>query len=207
MWYIYKTVNLLNNKIYIGQRKLRKNKTPYNDGYMGSGSYIKKSFLKYGIENFSKEVLKEGIKCHTAANLYEIIFIKKYDTMIPNGYNLTIGGDTIMGYHHTEETKLKMSAALKGKKKSIEHTLKNSESHKGQKMSEESKEKMSKRLKGVLKGPLSDETKEKISKTLTGTKLSNDRKEKIRKGCTGRIFSVETKEKMSKASKIAGFYK
>lgn len=49
--FIYKTTNLVNNKIYIGQSK--KNKPEY----LGSGKILKKAIKKYGIEKFKKEIL------------------------------------------------------------------------------------------------------------------------------------------------------
>ena len=201
MWYIYKITNTLTNHEYIGQRKLRKNKTPKDDNYMGSGTYIKKSVLKYGVENFKKEILKNDLKCQTSSNLYEIYFIKKYNTLIPNGYNLTIGGCSLSGYKHREDTKQKISIKSKGIKKSIEHTNKNSESHKGQILSDNTKKKISDKLKGIKKKPLSIETKKKISDKLKGRKLSDITKEKIGKSILGQKRTNETKENISKSLK------
>jgi hypothetical protein len=57
MFYIvYKTINLVNNKFYIG--KHNQHIDPYQfDGYYGSGSQIQNAVKKYGKENFIRETL------------------------------------------------------------------------------------------------------------------------------------------------------
>lgn len=100
-FYIYKITNLLTNKEYVGQRKYKFYINPKDDIYWGSGTYIKTSIIKHGIENFKKEILKDNIKCKTAADLYEKIYIKQNNTLWPNGYNLTAGGK---GFHSRVST-------------------------------------------------------------------------------------------------------
>jgi len=86
---IYKITNLINNKIYIGKD------TTSNPNYYGSGLLIKKSINKYGIENFSKEILEKiDSDDHDYLSKREKYWIKYYDsTNLEIGYNISAGGD------------------------------------------------------------------------------------------------------------------
>lgn len=51
MYYtVYRTINLVNGKTYIG----RHSTNDISDSYLGSGSRIKSAISKYGSENFVK---------------------------------------------------------------------------------------------------------------------------------------------------------
>lgn len=99
---VYKTTNLINNKIYVG---VHRTNPDINDGYIGCGVTKKdkkknikgfpKAVAKYGYENFKRETLfeypdtEEGMKLAYAkeAEIVTIEFVKRKDT-----YNLTVGG-------------------------------------------------------------------------------------------------------------------
>ena len=84
---VYKTTNLLNEKIYIGIHETYNS----NDNYMGSGVVLNRSIKKHGKENFKKEILflfdnkKEMLE--KEKELVNEVFIKRKDT-----YNCIIGG-------------------------------------------------------------------------------------------------------------------
>lgn len=50
---IYKTINLINDRYYVGKLTT---KNP-NDDYYGSGSKLKRAIKKHGVSNFKKEIL------------------------------------------------------------------------------------------------------------------------------------------------------
>lgn len=61
-WYIYRIINNLNGKDYVGKRKHQDSDSPLEERYMGSGKLIKEAIVKYGRENFKKEILDDEIK-------------------------------------------------------------------------------------------------------------------------------------------------
>ncbi len=107
-WIIYKTTCLKNNKIYVGQHKTKN----INDGYMGSGKLIRRAFEKYGVDNFTREILCECDSREEACirEEYWIDILKSTDPEI--GYNIT--KYAWGGQPHSEETLRKLSVARKG---------------------------------------------------------------------------------------------
>jgi len=103
----------------------------------------------------SREILAEKEK-------YWITF---YNSKVPNGYNLTDGGEGLSGWRPTEETKSNMSGAKKGKSFSDEHRKHISEAKRGKSHSDETKNKISESRKGK---PFSTEHKENLSKAHKG---------------------------------------
>jgi len=87
--YIYKTTNLVNNKIYIGKSRL-----PFNPKYFGSGLLIRKAINKYNKKNFKLEVIVyESDK--NKLNELEKKYIEEYRLICgeANLYNLSNGGN------------------------------------------------------------------------------------------------------------------
>ena len=87
--YIYKTTNLTNNKIYIGQKK---SNIFLEEKYLGSGKRLKQAIKKYGKENFKVELL-DYADSYEDINNKEAYYINYYNSQDPNiGYNLVPGG-------------------------------------------------------------------------------------------------------------------
>lgn len=121
MIFIYKTTNIINNKIYIGIHKTAK----LNDGYIGNGIKSEKyaiylynkyttekksipqfllAVLKYGYKNFKREILKT-FNSYKEALDYEANIVNKIFVKQNNNYNTIIGGTS---HEHSEIQKFKI---------------------------------------------------------------------------------------------------
>lgn len=145
---IYKISNKNNDKLYIGQVvSHRKNKGKYRPfGYVGrfndhvseainntkkkQCTYLNNAIRLYGRDSFEVELLEICNREDTDER--EKHYIQAYNSLYPNGYNLTKGGKTLehelvennkemqepkkrgrgFGYVHKESTKQKMSQRL-----------------------------------------------------------------------------------------------
>ena len=89
---IYKITNLINGKCYIGQSTNSKRRFSEHKakGYGNENNKVLYyAFDKYGIENFSFEVIEEQVENYNEREKY---WIRYYDSF-ENGYNQTEGGD------------------------------------------------------------------------------------------------------------------
>lgn len=95
--FIYKITNLINGKIYIGQtvhpnRRWIEHKQHAMNGIDAYPIHL--AIKKYGSDNFSFEIIEEVENF----NEEEQRLIKEYNSMIPNGYNITKGGENCTLY-------------------------------------------------------------------------------------------------------------
>jgi group I intron endonuclease len=118
---IYKITNISNGKIYVGQAVSHilnhKRYRPY--GHEGrfrchiseafsqkknQSHYLNNAIRKYGVHDFIVELIEY---CEIAdANDREIHYIKTFDSLFPNGYNLKNGGSV---FTHSDESKKRVS--------------------------------------------------------------------------------------------------
>lgn len=167
---IYQITNKVNNKIYIGVHSTN----DLNDGYMGSGRYIKEALKKYGKENFSREIL---YYCETPEEAYakeeQLVnesFVSRQDT-----YNINIGG--VNGFmSHSDEAKEKIAESKRGIPRPAhvkEIMLKN------------------------LSAPRTPESNKKRSETLKGRVFSEEHKNKISDSHKGKSKSESHRKNLS----------
>ena len=221
--YIYETYDTLTNKYYIGKHKSES----YDENYFGSGKIITR------IINKRKETLKNQLICWCDTleelNEKEKYYIQQYNSLKPNGYNISLGGDGGPTHFqkHTPEAKEKMSKKKKGKpstfkgkhftdeqRKLISERVKEAFANgKGQNIdrhsywTEENRKKKSEQMKGKIPwnkgkhGIYSEETLEKLRNAAKNQICSDETRKKMSITRKGRKHSEETRRKMSIAQK------
>lgn len=211
-------------KAYIGItcQEVSRRWTNSGIGYKGC-SYFWNAIVKHGWNNFQHEVLAENLtEAEAKQREKELIFVNQTRNPL-YGYNLTEGGDGICGFHHTEESRKRMSAAHKGYTATAETRARISavgmgrvptaqaranmtaaqmgnKHNLGRKHTVESLIKMSVAQKGRI---ISDETKKKMSSAASVRKITLETREKLSAALMGNQRTLgykhtdETKKKMS----------
>lgn len=98
--FIYRTINNVNGKSYIGKHSTDR----LDDGYIGSGILLAKAINKYGKNNFSREII-ELCENDNELNEREKFWIEKYDCVNSNDYyNISFGGEGGDHLNHAGKT-------------------------------------------------------------------------------------------------------
>jgi len=124
MAYIYCIKNKTTKKSYIGESKGKDVKWRWNEHKKTIEKNkgcpaLRDAVKKYGIENFEFSII---IICFDDERFkYEKEYIKKYNSVVPNGYNITNGGEGggFQGKTHTEQ--MKTDLRNKSKQKYIDN--------------------------------------------------------------------------------------
>jgi group I intron endonuclease len=167
MGYVYLITNTINNKKYIGQTKCDDIETRWNSHRKmlkdSIGRYLLSAYKKYGIEKFKFQII--CICFDECCDTLEEYYIKKFNTLVPNGYNLKAGGKST---RHHEETKKLIGKRLKERvtdeiRQEMRERSKNSTHFSYLKVyTQEEKEQISKKQKEYWAN-LTEEQREKIS--------------------------------------------
>ena len=172
MYYtIYETTNTLNGMKYIGKHITN----DLNDEYIGSGLYLKNAILKYGKENFHREILHIFDNEQDMENK-EKELVNREIISNKNYYNISLGGQggvTVLyeGHPLYDSVCRKLSVAQQKRKKDASEITKELHKQKrvgmyGKKQSEKQKRIVSELNKGK---PKSEKTKAKHLKSIMDT--------------------------------------
>lgn len=202
---VYLITNKINNKRYVGItiRSIQERFSQHSNINIKNKSAINDAIRKYGKENF------DVVQIDTASTLEElkqkeIYWIEKLGTF-QHEYNLTKGGDGMLGYKFKEITKekIKKSSIERMKNEDVrkhlsEKTKQYFENHPEQKLV------LSRQQKERAAAGISKETCEKISKALFGKKKnwSIEGKARIGKSASERMKKPRSESFKLKMKKV-----
>lgn len=111
MGFVYKATNKINGKSYVGITRVsvdwRWNAhicSAFTESYKDHDCVFHKAIRKYGIDSFYVETVEES-NDEDLPNL-ERKYIELFDTFLPNGYNMTRGGDGHWTHDYNEIMRL-----------------------------------------------------------------------------------------------------
>lgn len=170
---IYRILNKINGNCYIGSSPNVEKRYKHHLSTLRHNSsrcsILQKAFNKYGEDNFEFQVI---LCCKPEYRLYyEQQLIRELNSQ----YNVftNVSDSPLRQFTFTEQSKLKMSIAHKGKKLSEQHKHNISLANKGRVFSKESKDKIRKAKQNTT---LSQETIKKMSEAKKGKPWSEKRR-------------------------------
>jgi len=195
---IYQIYCRSNNKSYIGiTNNLKRRMTVHKNST--ADTVLNRTVLKYGKDNFTLNII-DRCKTWEEACKKERWYIKELNTHVPNGLNMTDGGEGVFGLKHSEKTKLQMSVSHKGKRSGM---YGKTGPNLGKKFSEETRKRISESRIGIEPW-----NKDKKCPQLNGEgngffgkSHSLETKKHLSKAAVGRKHSKETRNKISIAAK------
>ena len=113
---IYKAINRINGKIYIGQTvNSLENRIGKHLCEKKLNNPFPRALRKYGIQSFEFSII-DNASSKEVLDIKEKFWIRQYDSHGPQGYNLTDGGEGSCGFKHTKESRKKMGLLQTGEK-------------------------------------------------------------------------------------------
>jgi len=198
---IYRIINKLNGKSYVGKWHLDSPKGRFSTHKRNASDekhqeHVYRAIRRDGVENVDFTLICV-CKNEDLVDL-EKTYIKEFDTFGPNGYNMTSGGEGIPGYRHTPKTIEHLRIQSTGKFPDAEIRKRISDGLKGHTVSAKTREKQRIASTGV---PKSAETLKKISDGGKGRVKSKEECENISRGLKGKPKSKEHIDKIKKAKR------
>lgn len=185
---IYKVLNLINNKIYIGfdsnwpKRQIAHKSISFNPNVLEYEYAFHRAIRLYGWDAFEWEVICQSLDGEYLLTIIEPMFIEQYESFGIKGYNMTKGGEGCLGYKHTDKAKEKLRYPK----------------------TEEHKQKLSKVFKNK---PLLDTTRQKMSETRKGKKYSKKHRESISKSLARNYLLIDPYENEYEITNLFKFCK
>lgn len=166
-YFVYKHVNKINGKCYIGITCSSKPELRWKNGLGYKSQIFYRAIEKYGWDNFDHIIIHKNLTKEQAI-CQEIFWIKLYKSENIS-YNITDGGEGSKGIAMPKSTKEALKKANTGRVCSDETKKKISNSEKGKVCSEKNKQ----LYKDLYTGrKLSEETKEKIKQNNKNSKIT-----------------------------------
>lgn len=171
---IYK-ITSPSGRIYIGQSvDIRKRFNVYKNLRCKEQPKLYNSFLKYGVDAHKFEIIELCLQKYL--NNMERYYQKKFDCVV-KGLNMMYVKNEHFSGHHSEETKQKISNALKGKPAHPNTVKRLINYNKTRVLSQESKDKM---RKANIGRKHTEEAKMNMALSRIGTKRSEETKKKMK---------------------------
>lgn len=137
---VYLIKNITNGKCYVGSSIHLELRQKEHFAALASNRHINKhlqnAYNKYGRSSFEFEIVET---IPISENIKELLLEREQfwiDNLKPD-YNILLVAGSTLGFHHSEETKKKISESTKGVKKSEEHAKHIREAQKGKTLTEE----------------------------------------------------------------------
>lgn len=175
---IYRAINTVNNKIYIGftaHWPQRINRHNYDRRYENNNKAFYNAVEKYGWDVFEWEAIYQSRDYEHTLKVMEPYFINEYRSWVGfndcNGYNTTLGGEGTKGWKRSSELIESHRQQIKGRKQSPEHVEKRRQAMIG---------KQKPTIQGENNPAKRPEVREKIRKSMSGKSKSDAHKQSMR---------------------------
>jgi len=184
---LYKITFKTSGKSYIGitintvSKRIKQHAAPSCQTVVG------RAYRKYGRADTKIEILATSDDFNELCRL-EQEAIRKHNTLSPNGYNRTFGGEGVLGHKHSKETRSKLSAATAAAMKSIEARARISAGLKRHYENPEARERQSRAAKVQVH---TTESKAKVSAAMKGRPVSDATRKKIGATHRARVPRIE----------------
>jgi group I intron endonuclease len=173
---LYIATNVVNGKQYVGMSKeFQKRLISHKCAKSKSAFHV--AIKKYGFDKFVFSHIADAFDLQAACDL-ERMLIQQHNTLSPNGYNLTVGGQIgPVGLKHSTETKKKIGDANRNRSSKLKDKF--ASAQKGKIRSQEFKDNLSKQFTGRKHTPEAIEKikasweKRKQAKLIASTILNN----------------------------------